>query len=301
MTITVPSYAPTDDGLEPESDRLEPEIDLLEPQVYELEAPTTKRRLVPRSWPRWVSPLAILALWQVVSGLGIVSAQKVPAPSTIWSTAVHLATTDSAAYGTLPGDMLASLERWAIGFSVGASFALVLAAIAGLSRLGEHAVDPPMQMLRMLPLFGLVPVFIVWFGIGQLPKVILVALAASIPLYLNAFAGIRSVDAKLAELGHVLKLTRWERLRHVVFPGALPQTLVGLRQSLGVAWLALVVAEQLNVSNGLGFMINQATQFLANNVIFVALLVYTVLGLVTDSVVRLLERRALSWRRGLLS
>jgi sulfonate transport system permease protein len=158
-----------------------------------------------------------------------------------------------------------------------------------------------MQMLRTLPLFGLVPVFIVWFGIGQLPKVLLIAIGASVPLYLNVFAGIRSVDAKFAELGETLGLKRRELLRHVVLPGAMPQALVGLRQSLGVAWLALVVAEQVNASSGLGFMINQATQFLQDDVIFVALLVYTALGLSTDALVRLLERRALAWRRGLLS
>jgi sulfonate transport system permease protein len=210
-------------------------------------------------------------------------------------------TTSSPAYGTLQAGMAASLERMAIGFGVGAAVALLLAAAAGLSRLGESVVDPPMQMLRTLPLFGLVPVFIVWFGIGQLPKVVLIALAASVPLYLNTFAGIRSVDAKLAELGRALQLKSSERLRYVVFPGALPQVLVGLRQSLGVAWLALVVAEQLNVSNGLGFMINQATQFLQNDVIFVALIVYTLLGLLTDALVRLFERRALAWRRTILS
>ncbi len=242
-------------------------------------------------WKRWLSPLVLLALWQLASSTGLVSAQKVPSPATVWSTAMHLITTDTAAYGTLQAGMAASLERMAIGFSLGASVAVVVALVAGLSRIGEHALDPPMQMLRTLPLFGLVPVFIVWFGIGQLPKVLLIALAASIPLYLNVYAGIRSVDARLGELGHVLGLGRFEFVRHVVLPGALPQTLVGLRQSLGAAWLALVVAEQLNVSNGLGFMISQATQFLQNDVIFVVLLVYTMLGLLTDALVRLLERR----------
>jgi sulfonate transport system permease protein len=258
-------------------------------------------RLLGPGWRRWVSPLVILALWQLASSTGVVSAQKVPSPVTVWSTAVHLVTTDTAAYGTLQGAMAASLERMAIGFSLGAVTAVVLATVAGLGRLGEHALDPPMQMLRTLPLFGLVPVFIVWFGIGQLPKIILIALAATVPLYLNVYAGIRSVDGKLAELSTSLGLSRVEFIRHVVLPGALPQSLVGLRQSLGAAWLALVVAEQLNVSNGLGFMISQATQFLQDNVIFVVLLVYTVLGLLTDALVRLLERRALVWRRGLLS
>ena len=161
-------------------------------------------------------------------------------------------------------------------------------------------MDPLLQMLRTLPLFGLIPVFIVWFGIGELPKVLLIALGAAIPLYLNTFAGIRNVDAKLAEAGHSLGLTRAEMIRHIILPGALPQMLVGLRQSLGVAWLALVVAEQINANAGLGFMISQATQFLRNDVIFVALLVYCLLGLITDALVRLLERRALAWRRGLL-
>ena len=259
------------------------------------------RRFRSSGWHRWVSPLLLLALWQLASSAGIVSAQKVPSPATVWSTAVHLVTTDTAAYGTLQGAMAASLERMAIGFSIGAIAAIGLALVAGLSRLGEHALDPPMQMLRTLPLFGLVPVFIVWFGIGQLPKVLLIALAATVPLYLNVYAGIRSVDGRLAELSSVLGLGRVEFVRHVVLPGALPQALVGLRQSLGAAWLALVVAEQLNVSNGLGFMISQATQFLQDNVIFVVLLVYTVLGLLTDALVRQLERRALVWRRGLLS
>jgi sulfonate transport system permease protein len=154
-----------------------------------------------------------------------------------------------------------------------------------------------MQMLRTLPLFGLIPVFIVWFGIGEGPKIILISLGAAIPLYLNAFAGIRNVDPKLGELAQVLHLSRRELITQVVLPGAMPQILVGLRQSLGVAWLALVVAEQVNANAGLGFMISQATQFLRNDVIFVALLVYCILGLLTDWVVRVLERRALAWRR----
>jgi sulfonate transport system permease protein len=125
-------------------------------------------------------------------------------------------------------------------------------------------------------------------------------MGAAIPLYLNTFAGIRGVDAKLAEVGRVQRLTRTETIRHIVLPGALPQALTGLRQSLGVAWLALVVAEQVNANAGLGFMISQATQFLRNDVILVALAVYAVLGLITDALVRLLERRALAWRRGIL-
>jgi sulfonate transport system permease protein len=246
-----------------------------------------------RALRRLVSPLLLLATWQAVSASGLVSRQKLPPPTQVWQAAVSLITTNSPAYGTLQGAMAVSLQRVAVGFALGAGIGLILAVAAGLSRLGEDAVDPLMQMLRTLPLFGLIPVFIVWFGIGQLPKVLLIAMGAAIPLYLNTFSGIRGVDARLAEAGQSLGLSRAEMIRHIILPGALPQILVG-------AWLALVVAEQVNTSAGLGFIISQATQFLRSDMIFVALIVYCVLGLLTDALVRLLERRALAWRRGLL-
>jgi len=250
---------------------------------------------------RLISPVAVIVVWQLVSHFGLVSTTTLPAPTQVWSTAVSLVTHNSAAYGTLQGNLLVSLQRVAIGFAIGASIGLLLAVIAGLSRLGETTVDPLMQMLRTLPLFGLIPAFIVWFGIGDAPKIILIAIGSAIPLYLNAFAGIRNVDPKLHELSQVLQLSRRELITKIVLPGAMPQILVGVRQSLGVAWLALVVAEQINTSAGLGFMMSQATQFLRLDVIIVALLVYCILGLLTDWLVRIAERRALSWRRSFIA
>jgi sulfonate transport system permease protein len=258
------------------------------------------RRHAP-SWQRLISPLVLLGVWQLVSSQSIVSPEKLPPPTRVWSTALGLIRTNSPAYGTLQHAMLVSLARFGAGFALGAACALPLAVTAGLSRAGELTIDPLVQMIRTLPLFGLIPVFVVWFGIGELPKLLLIALGAGVPLYLNTYSGIRSVDGRLHELGKVLGLRRYELLRHVVLPGALPQALVGLRQSLGVAWLSLVVAEQINANAGLGYMINQATQFLQNNVIFVALIVYTLLGLTTDWLVRILEGRALAWRQDLLA
>lgn len=262
--------------------------------------PAASGRSRRRGWLRLISPIVVLAVWELASTTGLVSQQKLPSLTTLWTTAVHLITTSSPTYGTLQGAMAVSLERVAIGFAIGGAFGVILAIVAGLSRVGENSVDPIMQALRTLPLFGLIPVFIVWFGIGETPKITLIALGAAIPLYLNTFAGIRGVDGKLAELGQVLGLRKRELIRHVVLPGAMPMILVGLRQSLGVAWLALVVAEQINASAGLGYIINQGETFLQQNVIFVALLVYLVLGLLTDSVVRLIERRALTWRHGIM-
>jgi sulfonate transport system permease protein len=251
-------------------------------------------------WLRLISPIIVLILWQTLTTTGVISQQKLPSLTTLWSTAIHLITTNSPTYGTLQHAMLISLERVAIGFVIGGGLAVILATMAGLSRFGENAIDPIMQALRTLPLFGLIPVFIVWFGIGESPKITLVALAAAVPLYLNTFSGIRGVDPKLFELGQVLGLKRGEMIRDIILPGALPTILVGLRQSLGTAWLALVVAEQINANAGLGFIINQGEQFLQQNIIFVALIVYLILGLLTDYIVRLIERRALSWRRGIL-
>ena len=244
------------------------------------------------SWlRRWVSPVAILVAWQLLSTSGILTEDVLASPLQILSTAVEL-----LADGTLQSATATSITRVLWGFAIGASVGLVLATAAGLSRIGEDAVDPPMQMLRTLPHFGLIPLFIVWMGIGETPKIALIAMGVAFPLYLNTFAGIRSVDRKFLEVAETLNLTRRQRLRHVVIPGALPQALVGLRLSLGVAWLSLIVAETVSADAGLGYMINDAREFLKTDVIVVGLAVYSLLGLLTDTLVRFIERKALAWR-----
>jgi sulfonate transport system permease protein len=240
---------------------------------------------------RLVSPIVLLLLWQVASSSGLLPERLIAAPVQIARTAADLTTA-----GTLPDAIAVSLKRVAEGFAIGSVAAIVLALAAGLSRLGENAIDPPMQMLRALPFYGLIPLFILWFGIGETPKILLVALGVVIPLYLNLIGALRGIDPELYEVGDSLHLNRWERLRHIVAPGALPGTLVGLRQSLGVAWLALIVAEQVNADAGIGYMINNARDFLRTDIVVVGLVAYAALGLITDAIVRALERRALRWR-----
>jgi sulfonate transport system permease protein len=198
--------------------------------------------------------------------------------------------------GTLPRALEVSLQRVAIGVAVGSTVGILLGLVAGLSRWGDTLLDPPLQMLRTLPFLGLVPLLILWFGIGEVPKIVLISLGCTFPLYLNTYAGIRSVDRRLLDLAASLRLTRWELIRAVILPGALPQVLVGLRYGLGVAWLSLIVAEQVNANAGLGQMIMDARDFIRTDVIVVGLLVYALLGLLTDAAVRLVERRALAWR-----
>jgi sulfonate transport system permease protein len=145
-------------------------------------------------------------------------------------------------------------------------------------------------------LFGVIPLLILWFGIGELPKLVLIALAAGLPIYVNVHAGIREVDPRLVEATSVLGYTRWQRLRHVILPAAVPHTLVGVRLGVASAWLALVVAETIATDSGIGFMINNARDFLRTDIVIVGLLVYAVIGLLMDTVVRLIERWMLRWR-----
>jgi sulfonate transport system permease protein len=240
---------------------------------------------------RLASPLLLLLLWQGASSAGLVSPQTLASPLRILSTATTL-TMD----GTLPHNLLVSLARAGSGLAIAIVLGIVLALVAGLSRLGEDAIDAPMQMLRTLPALALVPLFILWFGIGETPKVALVALGALIPIYLNLFKGIRSIDPKLLEMGRTLGLSRTQTIRQIVLPGALPDLLTGLRFSVGISWLMLVVAEQVNANSGIGHMMMDAEDFLRTDIILVGLLVYAMLGLVSDQIVRTMERSLLAWR-----
>ncbi|WP_205475155.1 ABC transporter permease [Nocardioides sp. SYSU D00038] len=253
--------------------------------------PRPARRNPLRLLRRWVSPVVLLGLWQALSSAGVIDERTIASPAQIFTRAVELVQD-----GTLGSATLTSLQRVGIGFAIGAAIGMTLAIVAGLSRIGEDAIDPPMQMLRTLPHFGLIPLFILWFGIGEQPKITLIAMGVTFPLYLNTFAGIRNIDRKTIEAARAMNLTWVQRVRHVIVPGALPQTLTGLRQSLGIAWLSLIVAETISASSGLGYMINNARDFLQTDVIVVGLAVYSLLGLATDGIVRYLEGRALAWR-----
>ncbi|MGW2343198.1 ABC transporter permease [Streptomyces sp. NPDC001661] len=261
------------------------------PELVPLVPSSARSTRVPRWLRRTSGPLLLLVLWQVLTSVGVLTPEVLASPGTIARVG-----TDLVSDGSLPAAMGVSLQRVAVGLLCGVVVGVGLALLSGLFRVGEDLVDASVQMLRTVPFVGLIPLFIIWFGIGEAPKVAIITLGVSFPLYLNVYAGIRGVDSQLIEAGESLGLGRWGLVRHVVLPGALPGAMTGLRYSLGIAWLALVFAEQINADAGIGFLMVQARDFLRTDVIVVCLIVYAFLGLLADFVVRSLEKVLLQWR-----
>ncbi|MEU1408099.1 ABC transporter permease [Streptomyces sp. NPDC005728] len=258
-----------------------------------------RRRLSPgRRLPaaRLAGPLVLLALWAAASAAGQLDPGAIPAPWTVARTGVHLWTD-----GTLPTDILTSLERAAYGFVIGLVAGVALALASGLSRAGEALIDGTVQLNRAIPTLGLIPLFILWLGIGETFKIAIIAIVVYIPLYLNTHAALSGIDSRYVELAEVQGLSRFAFIRQIVIPGALPGFFVGLRLAVTGSWLGLVVLEQINATSGLGYLMFQAQNYGQSDVILVGLLIYGVFGLASDSVVRLIERRVLSWRRTLSS
>ena len=253
--------------------------------------PERRRARPPRWLVKTVSPIVLVGVWQLLSSLGVLRTDTLAAPLTVLRTAGSM-----WADGQLPDAVLTSVGRVALGLVFGLVAAVCLATAAGLLRLGEDVIDAPVQMLRTVPVIGLIPLLIIWLGIGEQPKVVLIALAVTFPLYMNIFGGIRNVDAGLVEAARSLGLGWFGQVRQVILPSALPNALVGLRYALGSAWLALVFGETINATSGLGYLMNNAREFFQTDVIVVCLAVYAVLGLLGDVIVRVLERVLLSWR-----
>lgn len=244
---------------------------------------------------RWLSPAALVVVWELASRSGLIPTRTLAAPSSVLATL-----TEMIASGELPHNLLVSLGRAMFGLLIGTSIGTVLGLTAGLLRRGDALIDPLVQIKRTIPVVALTPLFIIWLGIGEAPKIALIAFATIFPIYLNLHQGIRGVDVRLLDAARSFGLDRWALIRHVILPGALPSLLVGLRYSLSIAVLMLVIAEQINASSGLGFLINNARDFMRTDIIVVCLMVYAALGLGGDMLVRAIERHALAWRPTLM-
>jgi sulfonate transport system permease protein len=252
---------------------------------------TGSRVTIPRSARRAAGPVGLVLLWFLTSATGVLPESVLASPVDVLEQAVELTRN-----GELPSAISASGRRAATGFLIGATIALSLSLLAGLFRLGEDVIDSSMGMFRAIPWVGLIPLFIVWFGIEETPKIALVALGVTYPLYFNIYGGIRSTDSQLVEAARMMGLGRLGLIKYVILPSALPGALVGLRYALSTAWLALVFAEQVNADAGLGYLMSNAQQYFRTDVIVLCLVVYALLGLACDFAVRILSRRLLTWR-----
>ncbi|MFD5658245.1 ABC transporter permease [Streptomyces hirsutus] len=238
----------------------------------------------------WVVPVLVLVVWQWTAEVGILPPSILPAPEAVWRAGADLAAT-----GELQFHLLTSLRRILQGFALGAATGLILGFLVGMSKVTEILLDRSLQMVRTIPHLALVPLMIAWFGIGEEPKILLVALGTFFPIYLNTVTGIRGVDPKLLQLGRSYGLGRWRLVRDIAVPGAMPTILSGIRYSLGVAWMTLVIAETISASDGIGYLAQNARELLRTDQIVLAIVLYALAGLLADLLTRLIERRVLRW------
>jgi len=241
-----------------------------------------------------LGPLLLLLVWSLASASGLLDPRVLSQPWVVATTMVELIQD-----GRLLTNLVTSAQRALLGLGLGILVGGVLGTIAGLSRVGEAVIDGPVQAKRAIPTLALIPLLILWTGIGEEMKVITIAIASSIQIYLHTHQGLRSIDARYVELARTLRLTHWKFIRKVALPGALPGFLMGLRLAVTASWLTLTAVEQINSTSGIGYMMSLARSYGQTEIIMVGLVVYGLFGLSSDIAVRALEKRALCWRRSL--
>ena len=238
----------------------------------------------------WILPVLLIAGWQAASQLGWLSSRILPEP---WAVAKAFWTL--AVSGELWVHLRTSLWRAISGFAIGAGLGLALGLLTGSFRRAETLLDTTLQMVRNIPALALIPLVILWFGIDETAKLFLLAVGVFFPVYLNTFHGIRSADQGLIEMARSYGLSGWPLYRDVILPAALPSILVGVRFSLGLVWVLLIVAETISAQAGIGYMTMNAREFLQTDVVLVGILLYALLGKAADLLSRGLEKRFLRW------
>jgi sulfonate transport system permease protein len=253
-------------------------------------------RFLRSAWQRflpWLVPTLLVVVWQLSSSFGWLSTRVLPAPLSVvtafWTLAVS---------GELWTHVQVSAGRALIGLAIGGGLGLLLGLLTGSVRFFETLLDSSIQMVRNIPALALIPLVILWFGIDEAAKLFLIAVAVFFPIYLNTFHGIRNVDPGLIEMGRTYGLSRWGLYTQIILPGALSSILVGLRFSLGLMWVILIVAETISAQAGIGYLTMNAREFLQTDIVLVGILLYAALGKLADVFARSLETYWLRWHPG---
>lgn len=238
----------------------------------------------------WLVPVLLIVTWQLLSEWGWLSDRILPAPTTVFQAGITLLKS-----GELIEYIGISSQRAFIGFLIGGSIGFILGLLNGLSSIAETLLDSSVQMLRNIPHLALIPLVILWFGINEEAKIFLVAIGVLFPIYLNTYHGVKSVDKHLIEAAKVYGLSGFSLFWHVILPGSLSSILVGVRFSLGVMWVTLIVAETISANSGIGYMAMNAREFMRMDIVVLSILLYALLGKLSDWMAKLIEKQCLKW------
>jgi sulfonate transport system permease protein len=238
----------------------------------------------------WIIPILVLVLWQLLGSLGILSRRILPTPVEVIEGTIRLAQD-----GSLFQYIWVSTKRAFTGFFIGGTIGFVLGLVNGLFPVASKFLDTSIQMIRTIPHLALIPLVILWFGIGEQAKVFLVALGVAFPIYLNTYHGIRNVDKGLIEMGKVYRLKGFSLFWQILLPGAMPSILVGVRYALGIMWMSLIVAETIASDTGIGYMATSAREFMQMDIVILSIILYALLGKLSDVLAFILEKKWLQW------
>lgn len=272
--------------------------------MAELTSPQTLKATAPgmtRPAGRWralasrgrglIVPVLLLTVWEGVVRAGLVAPNLLPPPSRLIGTLVEL-----SAGGVILGHLAASLARVLAGFAIGATLGVAAGAAVGLSPTTEGLVGPTFQAVRAIPSLAWAPLLLLWLGIDEAPKVVLIAIGAFFPVYLNVVSGVQGVDRKLVEVGRIYGLRPLAMARRIFLPASLPAVFTGLRSGLSLAWMFLVAAELIAASKGLGYLLSDGRETGRADEVLVAILLLALLGKLSDTLLAATERACLRWR-----
>jgi sulfonate transport system permease protein len=263
---------------------------VVEPAALEREAPRSRLARFARPALGLLLPVSLALFWEIAVRMGLSTGRLVPPPSVIFNTFAELART-----GELQDHTLATLTRVAAGFGFGVAAGTVAGAISGYSALTYRLIDPTLQGLRAVPSIAWVPLFILWFGIFEASKIILIAVGVFFPVYLGVMGAVLSVDRKIVEVGRVFRLSGFAMVRRILLPAVLPAYVLSLRAGLGLGWMFVLAAEFLGASTGLGFLLIDGQQLGKPAQIVAAIVAFAILGKITDWLVAAIAAPFLRW------